>query len=366
MIIRGFVQRGWQVTTAFAVDGELITDYKRAGSNVVLVPHGQWLTGGSRKQAAIRWWRELKFREQFERLIRSCNPNIVYVNTMMGLAPAWAARRCRIPCVWHIRELFDDVGGEMRPPRPGGKPLAAFLIDHLASEIICLSHAVQENVLGGRGFGKTTVVPNAVDNRFFEARPNRIVCCRQFGLDPSKPVIGVPGTLRPVKGHRFFLNAAQLVIARFPTCQFSISGVGDQSHTEELHSYVKHLGLERNVRFIGNVRDMRTFFGACDIACIPSRSESFGRTAIESFACNVPVIASAVGGLREIISHGETGLLVEYGRPMDLADAILKLLMNRDLAIRLAVNARRVADREYREKIYQQRIYSLINRVLTK
>ncbi len=365
-IVRGLVERGWIARTAFGVDGDLAGAYRDAGSQVMHLSHGQWLVGSTGRQAAKRWWREFEYMRNFVRLIRETRPDVVYVNTLTGLAPALAARWCRVPCVWHIRELFDDVGGEMRPPWPGGKRLVAKLVDRLADRIIVISQAVQDNVLGETAREKTVIVPNAVEERFFAPPVNQQAARRQFGLDPRRPVVGVPGTLRPVKGHAWFLDAAAIVAANVPGCQFAVTGDGTEQYKMALAAQVRELGLDADVRFVGTVTDMPQFLAACDVVCIPSRSEAFGRVAIEAFACGVPVVTSAVGGLTEIVTHGETGLLVEYGKRDDLARAIMTLLENPDLRARLATAARDEAKARYHESVYQSRIVAMVEQVLQR
>jgi len=364
IIVRRLVQEGWKVLAAFGVDGGISDSYRRAGCDVVIAPHGQWLAGGTGMRAVKRWWREFNYRRGFVQLIRQFQPSVVYANTLMGLAPALAARRCGVPCVWHVRELFDDVGGEMRPPWPGGKRLVASQLTWLSNRIVCISRAVRDNVIPNQACDKTLIIPNAVDNSFFNPALDRSACCSELDLDPQRPVIGVPATLRPVKGLPFFLESAAAVLQQFPGVQVAITGDGSSEYKRELQTCVKRWGLNTHVRFLGTVADMFTFYCACDVICVPSRSESFGRGAAESFACGIPVVASAVGGLREIVSDGDTGLLVEYGRPQELAHAILRILTDRELAKRLAANARRKAETEYRESTYQNRIMEVIDSVV--
>jgi D-inositol-3-phosphate glycosyltransferase len=104
---------------------------------------------------------------------------------------------------------------------------------------------------------------------------------------------------------------------------------------------------------------MPAFYRACDIVCIPSVAESFGRTVIEAFACGTPVVATAVGGIREIVTHEQTGLLVDYGDEKNLAEAV-RLMLERDrLRNEVKANARRRAEALYAEGCYQQRLVGI-------
>jgi glycosyltransferase involved in cell wall biosynthesis len=107
---------------------------------------------------------------------------------------------------------------------------------------------------------------------------------------------------------------------------------------------------------------MPAFYRACDLACIPSRAEPFGRTAIEAFAVGTPVVASTVGGLQEILTDGETGVLVPYGDETALADSLRRLLASPDLRQKICTNARREAEEKYHEHKYEERVKLLVSK----
>ena len=108
---------------------------------------------------------------------------------------------------------------------------------------------------------------------------------------------------------------------------------------------------------------MPSFYRACDLACIPSRAEPFGRTVIEAFAAGVPVIATAVGGIAETVDDEETGLLVPYGNDQLLTDALERLTADDALRERIRTRARTVARKEYHERVYKQRILEVVENV---
>jgi glycosyltransferase involved in cell wall biosynthesis len=111
---------------------------------------------------------------------------------------------------------------------------------------------------------------------------------------------------------------------------------------------------------------MPAFYRACDLVCIPSRAESFGRTAIEAFAAETPVVATAVGGLQEIVTDGETGLLVEYGETEELAEAMGRLLERPDLREEMAERARQVGEMKYHERVYKVQVANLISHLCSR
>ena len=103
------------------------------------------------------------------------------------------------------------------------------------------------------------------------------------------------------------------------------------------------------------------FYRACDFVCVPSAAEPFGRTVIEAFASGTPVIASAVGGMKETIKNRETGLLVEYGDTKGFSKAISELAGSEELRNRLSFQARETATQLYTANIYQRKLTQIIN-----
>lgn len=360
MVIDALREAGFQVHAVYHQPGEMLRQYQDKCLTVRQIDHGRWLAGGPWHRRLRRLLDDWRAARKFEQLFRETQPDLVYINNLTGLSAALAARRLRISCIWHIRELFDDVGGEMHPPWPGGKRLVRYVLQRCANRIVVISRAVQENVLGMPTDDQTVIIPNAADGRFFREARCVEETRRLLGLPQGRPIVGVPGTLRPVKGHEFFLEAFARVVEARSNVVAAFAGDGEPQFRRTLLHRVTQLGLENHVVFLGTVADMPAFYRACDLICIPSRSESFGRTAIEAMAVGTPVVATDVGGLRETIHHGETGLLVPYGDVNPLASAMLELLTNDALAARLATTARINAEREYHHEVCTVRIHQVV------
>lgn len=356
MVVDALRDAGWKVHTVYHQSGDLLAPYEEKSVAVTQIKHGQWLGGGPWHRRARRLIHDLRAARRFDSLIQRARPNLVYVNNLTGLSAAVAARRARIPCIWHIRELFDDVGGEMHPPWPGGKRLVRYFIRRCADRVVVISRAVQKNVLGSCCADRTELIPNAADDRFFEESRSREEARQALGLPLDRPIVGVPGTLRPVKGHEFFLEALSGVVPRIPQVLAAITGDGEPRFRENLRRRVNTLGLDHNVVFMGTVPDMPAFYRACDLICIPSRSEPFGRTAIEAMAVGTPIVATRVGGLAETIDDGKTGLLVEYGNTQVLTERLYGLMIDPSLAFRTGDFARSSVGSLFSRDGYARRI----------
>ena len=152
------------------------------------------------------------------------------------------------------------------------------------------------------------------------------------------------GRLVPQKGVDVLIAAVALLGGRFPSLRLAIAGEGDERAA--LEAQVVRLGLASRVEFVGALAHdaVHRFLAAADIVVMPSRAEPFGLVALEAAQMARPVVASAVQGLPEIVTHGETGLLVPPDDAPALADAIAMLLEDPARARALGAAARRRAE----------------------
>ena len=180
------------------------------------------------------------------------------------------------------------------------------------------------------------VIPNGVDRPRHESAG--------VAAEQRTRVITV-ANLRPEKNHETLIAAADLLSADFPDVEFQI--VGDGPRRSELEALVRSRRLDDRVSFLGHREDVGRLLSEASIFALPSRSEAFPNGAIEAMAAGLPVVASAVGGLLDLIEHGRTGLLIEPGNPTALADALRQLLTNQTAAARIGEHARAHVQQRY-------------------
>ena len=202
-IVEALRARKFEVDVVFGVPGILEQEYKTRGFNVYYLPHGQWLLGGKFLRHFGRWRWEILAAYKFFRLMRRIKPRIVYVNTLMSVAAVFAACLQRIPVIWHIRELLQDANGEMQTPF-GGRFLVKVFVRKLPSAVVCISKAVQYNIVGLSPCPKCRIMYNSLDNSYFAQPLSKKEAREELGIKENDFVVGIPGNLRPVKGHIFF------------------------------------------------------------------------------------------------------------------------------------------------------------------
>jgi glycosyltransferase involved in cell wall biosynthesis len=237
------------------------------------------------------------------------------VVTFHNLWPAAAGRGARLGLRWTVRSARAQVA---------------------------VSQAVRETVERAAGpLSGPVVIPNAVDVERFVTLPPRAAAREAFGLPPGAPVVGFAGRLTPVKGPQVLVEAAPLLLREAPEARIVIAGEGPLRPA--LEDAARAAGLAERVRFPGAVPDVRVVMAAADVWAVPSLEEGGGIVALEAMAAGLPLVASDVGGQRETVEPGLTGIRVPPGEPEALARALARLLDDGDLARRLGTAAREEA-----------------------
>jgi glycosyltransferase involved in cell wall biosynthesis len=169
----------------------------------------------------------------------------------------------------------------------------------------------------------------------------------ELGLGPGERAVFMVAALRPEKAHEVFLEAARLLTASRDDLKFLI--VGDGPRRDELEAMTGRLELEARVRFLGVRRDVARLLHVADVLALPSHPavETLPLAVLEAMAAGVPVVASRVGSLPEMIRSGETGLLIDHGDPKGLAAAIAAVVNHPDRSREMAAAARQVVVTKY-------------------
>jgi lipopolysaccharide heptosyltransferase II len=167
----------------------------------------------------------------------------------------------------------------------------------------------------------------------------------------GKFTIGVIGRLTPIKGHKYFLQALAKVIRIFPQAQALIVGeasTGKEKYREELKILARRLSLQGYVDFVGWQKNIPRVLSRLDVLVLPTISqEAFGRVLIEAGAYGVPVVATRVGGIVDIIDDGVNGLLVQPKSAADLASAIIRIAKDPKLSQKLVQAARKNVEENF-------------------
>lgn len=266
-------------------------------------------------------WQSVRF---MGRIVAGRPIQLVYTNSIAALGGAlWAALH-RKPKLWHVREIVVS-------PRLAAVGFPT-LLQLLGGWCVCNSNATRQWIVGARPTlaARSSVIWNGLETSAPPAAGAREAFSAKMGLRDGDVVATLVGRINRWKGQGVLIEAARLLKAQgHPQLKFLIVGdVADGQHhfREDMLMQIAAAGLQESVLWHPFTPDVDAVWAASDIAVAPSIDpEPFGRVAIEAMAQQLPVVATAHGGLAEIVLNGVTGLLVEPGSAPALAAAIARL-----------------------------------------
>lgn len=188
--------------------------------------------------------------------------------------------------------------------------------------------------------GKIHVIRNGIDtDRFRPSAAASIEIREELGLPESTPLIGIVAALRPEKNHRMFVEVAQRVVAKRADAHFLI--VGDGPERQSIDQIRKELRIDDRVHFLGTRHDTERILAALDLFLLTSENEASPVSILEALACEVPVVSTDVGSIRETVVEGETGHSVPTGDVTGMAEHVVRLLGNTEPRQRIGRAGRR-------------------------
>jgi len=213
------------------------------------------------------------------------------------------------------------------------------------------------------GEAKVRVVPNGVDPEKFKPFEDQAAIKRQFGLG-NEPCVLFVGSLIPRKGLPFLVEAAKKIVKEYKETKFIIVGEGPLRN--QLLRELEVANLSGNFTFIGNITGnmLPPIYNCADVFALPSIQEGQGIVLLEAQASAKPVVAFDIGGVNEAVRGDETGLLVQRGNTDMLADAIMKLLSDKELREKMGANGRRFVAENLTWDICARKMLTVYNEAL--
>lgn len=292
-------------------------------------------------------------------LARETKPDIIHAHSpVLNALPAIAVgKRFNIPVVYELRALWEDAAANLGTSAPGGlryrisKMLETFAIRNVDAVVTLCAGMEAEIVSRGISANKITVVPNAVDTaRFnFNILPAEDIRAK-FSLH-GKMVVGFIGSFYHYEGLDFLLSALPRVLPSVPNLKVLLVGGGPQE--ERLKSIASERGLGDTVIFAGRVKnaEVERYYSVLDIFVCPRHSMRLTELVtplkpLEAMALGKVVLASDVGGHKELIRSGDTGVLFRAGDEQALADAIADLAVKPEFRKALSARGRSFVEQE--------------------
>ncbi len=213
---------------------------------------------------------------------------------------------------------------------------------------------------------KIHVIYNGVDTEKFKPKRDKTGLRLKLGLEEEQKIILCVGRLYYRKGITILLKSIPEVVQKFGDAKFVISGKGFKKNEESLRKLAHELKVEKHVTFLGYVPDEKLpdLYAASDIFVLPALYENFPFAILEAQSTGLPVISTKVGGIPEFLEENENGFLVEPGDPEQLAQKIIALLQNPELAEELGRCGRRLVEKKVSWPLIMGQVVDLYRKVL--
>jgi glycosyltransferase involved in cell wall biosynthesis len=257
-----------------------------------------------------------------------------------GLFGRYAARKCRVPIVIHTLHGIHYLHYR----NPLLRYIFVLLERYFSKWTDAIVFVSQADRLKGQKKklapeAKMSVIENGIDFSAYPLKSERASMGRELGIQPAHQVVGTVARLHRQKGLSYLIKAAKKISCRYPTVKVLIVGEGPER--KKLERLIKKTGLKKTVLLLGERNDAARILSSFDIFVLPSLWEGLPYALIEAGACGKAVVASDVEGIKEIISDGETGVLVKPKNSLALAESIIRLQEDEGYRGRVGENLRR-------------------------
>ena len=327
LLSRSLAREGVEMAVLLPDEPGNAADRLRAGGVEVFTMRLHRVRATPHPAEQLRFLRGLRREVRaIRRLIRERGFDIVQLGGLVNPHGAFAARRENVPVVWQILDT--------RPPMALRRVMMPLVI-RLADVVMTTGRAVADVHPGAAGLGERLrpFYPPVEPEVFAPAKGDRETARVEFGFGRDDLVLVSVGNLNPQKGHEDLIRAAALARRMRPELKVLVAGARHPTHRsyeEGLHRLAEELGLEvgTDIVFAGALTDVRPALAAADVFVLASvpRSEGAPTAIEEAMMMELPVVATDVGAVREVVEDGRTGFVVPPLEPQRLADAVLKIL----------------------------------------
>jgi glycosyltransferase involved in cell wall biosynthesis len=329
----------WQPVVVFGADGPAADRLRKMSVETYVLPLGEALRSTKKDSLtqkglfSLRRWVGLTgYSLRLSRFLKERAADVVHTNSMKAhVLGGIAARLAGVPLVWHVRDSIER----------SYLPVAAvkamqLLAARLPDKIVAVSENIAQSILGENWKSRAKVIYDGLEPAAFE--------------NPSSPAetpewkIGIVGRLTPWKGQHVFIEAAAALLSKGYPVSFEILGsalFGEEKYATGLHRQIATLGVGSRIQFRGFVSDVGKRMRKWDLCVHASTSpDPCPNVVLEAMAAGVPVVGSNGGGVPELLDRGRCGELYTMGNSAELANAMERLLLNRERRATISLCAR--------------------------
>ncbi len=328
-------KKNYQITVAAGGNQALFSKLSEAGISCIKLKHL------AREINLLKDW--LAYRE-IKKMIKDIKPDILHLNSSKaGVIGALAGRRC------HVKKIIYTVHGFVfNEPMSKLKKRFYLWAEKYSAKykdiLICVSEfdrqvGIQNNIAPKNKF---ITINNGISKINFL---DKEIAKETLGLPANKKIIGSISYLYPTKGFNYFIKAAKIILAAAPDTLFAIIGEGQER--KKIEAEIADLNLQDNFFILGEKIDAAKYLKAFDIYVCSSVKEGFPFSILEAMQAELPIVATNVGGIPEIITNEKNGLLVLAEDQISLAKTVIKLIEDGALAQKISRQAKIDAEQKF-------------------
>ena len=289
--------------------------------------------------------------KSLKEIFKNEKPDLIHSHA--SFSARLAAKMLRIPVIYTRHSVF---------PNPEnlthgfGKWKNGFINNRTANRIIAVAKAASDNLTeAGVSAKKITVIHNGVDPIELYS-PEKLAQAKQFyGIDEGQFVFAMVARVEDIKGHDYFVEAAQKVLKKHSNVRFFICGTGN--YVQHVKDKIKSLSLDKDILYLGHVQDVTSVMNVIDVNVNASYgTEATSLSLLEGMSVGTPIIASDFGGNPELVRPGINGLLIETKNAEQLADCMCRVIEDKALYKTLCKGAKELYEKEYTAGVMTRRI----------
>lgn len=293
------------------------------------------------------------------KIFKSEKPDIVHAHASMSAKIA--AKLCGVKLIYTRHSVFDPP---KRLTHGIGKLVSGFVNNTLADKIIAVAEAAKDNLTAtGVDENKISVILNGVEPVRKAAEEEKSAARRKFGIADGERVISIVARLNEVKGHKYFVNAAEIVRNAGVKAKFLIAGTGGEE--ENIKRLIEEKNLGDTVIMLGFLTDVSELLNITDIQANCSfGTEATSLSLLEGMSLGIPAVVTSFGGNPGVITDGVNGFLTPTHDSEKMAEKIIALLKDNALYGEMSRNAEKIYSERFTSEVYTKNIESLYKKVI--
>lgn len=358
----------FEAIVAMPEDGPLKANLEGIGVKTIITP--------------LEWWTPIWFfygerhyykfliglKERVDNLVKIINENginVVHTSTLPVIDGAIAAKAAGIPHIWHVGGRFEGTSANSFGTYLPIEVLYS-IVNSLSAKIVVVSRVVRDFLSQYIPVANIEVIYNGTELDKFNGKTSQTGCLvEEFPNLSDKVLVGLVGRIARVKGIEDYVEAAIEVLKVRDDVGFLIVGPEeDKTLGQKVRKKVNSFRFADKIIFTGYREDIPVLLREIDLVVCSSLKEGFPNNCLEAMAASKAIVSTKCGGSEELIIHGETGYLVNVGRPDELAEAILSIIKDRERLKLMGIKGRESVEQFFSAQLYARNFEELYLRMM--